>query len=51
MTSLAAMFSPTIGGVLAAISPHLIYFFAGGVALLAVWVLANHRSYDSHSHF
>lgn len=50
MTSIAAMISPIIGGLLAAISPHAVFAFGGIAALLAFYTLFSQKAYTHHSH-
>jgi MFS transporter, DHA1 family, tetracycline resistance protein len=50
MSSIAAMLSPIIGGVLTALSTHAIYVFGGVVSFTAFALLLSYRAYDPHIH-
>lgn len=45
MSSVAAMLSPIIAGILAAFSEHAVYAFAGACALLAFWIFFSKKAY------
>lgn len=51
MTSVAAMLSPTLGGLLSVLNIHLVYIFGGIAVLAAFCVLGTHRSFYTHKHF
>jgi DHA1 family tetracycline resistance protein-like MFS transporter len=50
VTSIAAMLSPIIGGLLAAINGHLIYAFGAICCIVAFLLLKRTRAYESHSY-
>jgi DHA1 family tetracycline resistance protein-like MFS transporter len=50
MSSIAAMLSPVVGGVLIGINKQALFLFGGAVALLAFSLLYIHRAYDEHHH-
>ena len=51
MTAVAAMLSPTLGGLLAALDIQMIYIFGGIAALTAFCILGTHKSFYTHKHF
>jgi MFS transporter, DHA1 family, tetracycline resistance protein len=50
MSSIAAMISPIIGGVLIAVNKHAIYLFGGVISLFAFTLLLKCKAYDQHHH-
>ncbi|MBS0604717.1 MAG: MFS transporter [Verrucomicrobia bacterium] len=50
MTSIAAMLSPILGGILTAINQHGVYVFGGISALAAFCILLSYRAYEHHSY-
>lgn len=48
MTSIAAMLSPIIGGLLTGLNEHALYFFAGLSTLFAFSVLISSKAYQPH---
>jgi MFS transporter, DHA1 family, tetracycline resistance protein len=48
MSSIAAMLSPIIGGVLAGINAHAVYLFAGLATLFAFCILVTSKAYSHH---
>jgi DHA1 family tetracycline resistance protein-like MFS transporter len=50
INSVAAMLSPTIGGLLMAINEHAVYLFGGAITLLAFCLLMSYKAYDEHHH-
>ena len=50
MSSIAAMLSPVIGGVLFGLNDHAVYFFSGLVTLCAFVLLLTTKTYHSHSY-
>jgi DHA1 family tetracycline resistance protein-like MFS transporter len=50
INSIAAMLSPILGGVLAALSSHAVYLFGGIICLAAFGILLSSRAFDQHHH-
>ncbi len=50
MNSVAAMFSPILGGLLMGINKHALYIFSGLIAFLAFFLLRKYKAYDEHHH-
>ncbi len=49
ITSIAALLSPILGGLLFNLTPHAIYVFGGIIVLLACLILYHFKAYQQHS--